>query len=478
MPERPNILFVMTDQHRGDCIGADPNAPTDDHGYPLVRTPNVDHFADGGALFSRAYSPSPTSVPARRCLWTGQTPATNGCPDGGGGEWDFEATLPRCLRDAGYQTWLVGKTHSKPARNHFGFEGMEIHSGLKAVEDAGLDDYANWIEERSDGAFEEESNGLGRNGWDARPWHLDEHLHPTHWTTNRALEFLERKRDPTRPFFLTLSYVRPHQPYDPPQAQWDRYADRDLPEPAVGDWAEELYGDRTSARPATTAWCADLPPSAVRRARTGYYGSITHVDQQLTRIVRELDGWRNTLVVFVSDHGDMLGDHYLWRKGYAYEGSARVPLVLNFPDAVDADRGQRIDEPVGLEDLMPTLLDVAGVETPDTVEGRSLLRLLDDGDADWRDCYHGELGPHFARDDAMQYLVDGESKYVWNPVTGDDLLFDLREDPDETRDLSEDPSRQAEREAFRERLIDQLAGRPEGFSDGDRLLTREPADWS
>lgn len=476
MPDRPNVLFVLTDQHRGDALGADPQSPTRD-GTPLVHTPNLDHLLEGGALFSRAYSPAPTSLPARRCLWTGQTPATNGCPRWVSDEWDFEHTLPRTLRDAGYQTWLVGKTHSRPARNHFGFEGIDLHSGIKSVEDAGLDDYANWLDRQGNGEYTEESVGLGRNGWDARPWHLPEHQHPTHWTTTRAIEFLDTKRDPTRPFFLTVSYVRPHQPYDPPQAYWDMYADRDLPSAAVGDWARERYAHHRDDHPSTSAWCADVAPDRVHRARTGYYGAISHVDQQVKRLLRRLDDPGNTLVVMTSDHGDMLGDHTLWRKGYAYEGSARVPLLASFPRSADVDRGRVVDAPVGLEDVMPTMLDVAGVDVPDSVEGRSLRSLLDGGDADWRDHYHGEHGPHFADDNAMQFLVDETTKYVWNPVTGDELLFDLQADPHETTDLSDDPDRQDEVAAWRTRLAARLEGRPEGFTADGELRTRDPSDW-
>ena len=476
MADRPNILFIMTDQHRGDSIGADPASPIDADGRSLIHTPNLDGFVADGAMFTRNYTPSPSSIPARRCLLTGQTPFTNDCTGWRLGPWEFEHTLPGELSKAGYQTKLTGKIHSIPNRNACGFESMDQHEGLFTFPD---DDYTQWMEAESDGKFDETSHGIGRNSWDPRPWHLPEHYHPTNWTTNRALEFLEN-RDPTRPFFLNLSYVRPHTPFDPPQPYWDMYVDRKIPGPYRGDWAEDLYGDLIPEFPQPQAWVADLPPTIEHRARAGYYGLITHIDHQIKRVVDALrisGDLENTFIMMCSDHGEMLGDHYLWRKSYAYEGSTRVPMILRFPESMEAERGRMIDRPVGLEDVMPTLLDVAGAEIPETVEGRNLLDLVADPERDdWREYYHGEHEPiTYHPENAMHFLVDEEIKYVWNPVTGDDLLFDLVEDPGETVDLSTDPDREDLHGAYREKLTEHLADRPEGFvRDGE--LRGQPAE--
>ena len=472
MPDRPNILFVMTDQQRGDCVGADPESPTDPDGYPLIHTPNIDNFVSDGALFSRAYTPSPSCIPARRSLLTGQTPSTNGAPGWVTTPWDFESTLPEALRDAGYQTKLAGKIHSIPPGNHVGFESMDQHEALYG---GPADDYEQWLERESGGAFDELSHGLGRNSWDPRPWHLEEYQHPTNWTTRKALEFLD-ERDETRPFFLNLSYVRPHTPFDPPQAYWDMYIDREIPEPYTGDWADETYGDKIPEYPAADAWVADLSPTVVHRARAAYYGLVTHIDHQIKRVIdklRVMGELENTFVVFLSDHGEMLGDHYLWRKTYAYEGSARVPLILQFPESMGLPRQQIIDRPVGLEDVMPTLLSVADAPVPDTVEGRNLLDLVREPDReDWRDWYHGEhAAGSYDPENGCQYVIDGQFKFVWNPVTGQELLFDLDRDPGEERDLSDDPDHADDLERGREALIDRLAGRSEGFVEDGALST-------
>ena len=475
MVDRPNILFIMTDQHRGDCLGADPASPVDTDGRSLIHTPNIDSFVGDGVLFSRAYTPAPSSIPARRCLLTGQTPFENDCTGWKTTPWEFEHTLPGELSKAGYQTKLTGKIHSIPNRNACGFQSMDQHEGLFTFPD---DDYTQWMERESDGKFDEMSHGLGRNSWDPRPWHLPEHYHPTNWTTNRALEFLD-DRDPTRPFFLNLSYVRPHTPFDPPQAYWDMYCDREIPGPYRGDWADEIYGDKIPEYPAIDAWVADLPPTIERRARIGYYGLITHVDHQIKRVLDHLrisGELENTFVLFCADHGEMLGDHYLWRKSYAYEGSTRVPMVMRLPEMMAGERGRIINRPVGLEDVMPTLLSVAGADVPDTVFGRNLLNLVADPDRDdWREFYHGEHAPEvYHPENTMQFVVDERMKYVWNPVTGRELLFDLIDDPGETVDLAADGDHDETLKAYRKKLTTHLADRPEGFVvDGE--LTPQPS---
>ena len=476
MPDRPNILFVMTDQHRGDCLGADPRSPTDNDGYPLVHTPNLDSFVEEGALFTRAYTPVPSCIPARRCLLTGQTPFTNGCTGWKETPWEFEYTLPGELAAAGYQTKLTGKLHSIPQESTVGFDHIEQHEALYSHLD---EDYAQWLDDQPGGTFDENSHGLGKNSWDPRPWHLPEQYHPTVWTTNRAVEFLEN-RDPTRPFFLNISYVRPHTPFDPPQAYWGMYADRDLSDPSMGDWAEDAYGHRAPEFPATDAWVADLSPTVIHRARTGYYGLITQIDHQVKRIIDalrvqgELD---NTFVVMCSDHGEMLGDHYLWRKTYAFEGSARIPLLMRFPDAFEYDRKRFVDRPVGLEDLLPTFLSVAGVDVPGAVEGRNLLDLVANPDADWREFYHGENSPgSYDPENGMQYVVGERHKFVWNPVTGEEFLFDLREDPGEERNLAGDPGHAELHATWRDRLVGYLEDqdRPEGYIANGDLSTVPP----
>jgi arylsulfatase A-like enzyme len=473
--DRPNVLLVVTDQQRGDAIGADPVSPTHDDGSPVVHTPNIDRLAADGALFSRAYSTCPACTPARRSLMRGQRPATHGCTGGGCSDnWDVPETLPRVLTRAGYQSYLAGKLDSYPPGNPCGFEDLDFHANAPVIED----DYSEWLDRESDGEFDKTSHGLGPNHWDARPTNLPERLHPTYWTTQRALEFLE-DRDETRPFFLNVSYARPHQPLDPPQPYWDMYVDEDLPEPVVGDWAEEWYGDRLEDPPAPNASVADLSSRRHHRTRAAYYGLCTQIDHQLYRIVRrlqEMGEWENTFLIYTSDHGEMLGDHYRYKKQLAFEGSARVPFVVNGTAETDFEPGQVVDAPTCLEDVMPTLLDVADVENPGTVDGRSVLDPLQTGGDDWRSYVHGEFNvdTHYEN---VQFVVDDDGrKYVWDSVSGRDLLFDLEADPRERTDLSTVEDRREDVRHQRQRLVQELTGREEGFvSDGDLVPSGDRA---
>lgn len=287
------------------------------------------------------------------------------------------------------------------------------------------------------------------------------------------------ERDPTRPFFLNLSYVRPHTPFDPPATYFEQYLNRNLPAPPVGDWSDKWFGQYLAERPVPDAWIADLPDRVVHRARAAYLGLVTQTDHQLKRMFDHLrveDEWEDTLVVFASDHGEMLGDHHLWRKSYPFEGSARVPLIVRPPASMDIERGAVRYHPVGLHDFMPTMLDVAGVDVPGTVKGRSLVDLLDGAPDDGRQFYHGEHAPIYAPENGTQFLVDESTKYVWNTVTGDELLFDLSEDPGETVDRSDDPAYADRLATMRAALVDRLAVREEEFvRNGDMYATDRPA---
>jgi arylsulfatase A-like enzyme len=488
MPNRPNILFVFPEYFRADCLGSDPHSLQSADGRPTVETPNLDHLAATGTQFTSAYTPSPTCVPARRCLWTGRTAATNAETAQRGENtwdepWEFEHSLPGELSDAGYQTRLIGKTHSQPIGREFGFDHTELHAGSTGWDrPERTDDYTEWLARHVDDLAGEISH-MGRGSIDGRPWHLDERLHPTHWTTSRAVQFLE-SRDETRPFFLTLGYVRPHPPFDPPEPYWEMYNDRDLPDPVVGDWVDDVYGDMKPAHFVSDSgtdtpnpMCAKLRPERTHRSRAGYFGLITQLDHQLRRVLDTLrlqGELSNTVILFASDHGTMMGDHNLWYISYGFEATTRIPLALRLPDSMDTPAGLQVDRPVGLEDVMPTLLELANVEIPDTVEGQSLLRLVEEPETDdWREYYHGEQAQVWHPKNATQYLSDGTTKYIWNPITGDELLFDIESDPNETENLATSPEAQARLRRWRERLIEELRDRDEGFTDGEQLLPAE-----
>ncbi len=453
---RPNILLIMTDQQRGDCLSIE--------GHPCLLTPNMDSIAGAGVRFRRAYSTAPICIPARRSLMSGQFPATHGMVGYQEGvEWDAPPTLPQTLRDAGYQTVLVGRSmHQYPPRKRYGFEHMVIHGW-----DSDYDPLLRKEAPESGGWF---GGGVMHNDWTARPWPLAEHLHMTHWTVNEALRF-PRMRDPSCPFLLTVSFLAPHPPLQPPAFYMDRYLRADIPEPVIGDWAVPPADDGLGDDVAHGS--VKLTGEKLRCARAGYYGLINHIDDQLRRLLNGITGidavtGRDTVILFTSDHGEMLGDHYLWRKRVPYEPSARVPLLIQAHERFGLCRRSVIDLPVCLEDIMPTLLDMAGVEIPDTVEGKSLLPLMRGEAVDWRSHLHVECAPQH------QTLTNGKEKFVWFVRDGREQFFDLRKDPCECRNLIDDPACVERVDRWRRLLIEELRGRPEGFTDGERLIAGRP----
>ncbi len=459
MGQRPNIILFTTDQHRGDHLGI--------AGHPVVETPYVDSWVNHGAYFPNAYSEIPSTTGARRVLHSGRGSYHCGLIGYAGTPWNPPTTLAQELADAGYHCINVGWRNMHPRRKLFGFHNVICHD---LGEDC--DDYWDWLREKLGPDVHERAHGCDCNGWVSRPFHLDEYYHPTNWTVRVALEQIA-KRDPTRPFFIWISHLRPHQPYDPPQVFWDMYINRELPPPPIGDWADRY--DRPNPGLEPTCWFGRLKPEQLHRARAGYAGSVTHIDYQLghlmQRLQRELrEEAGNTLWLFTSDHGDMLGDHHLHRKCYAYEGSARIPLVVRYPRGWDLPTGT-FDHVVGLQDVMPTLLEAAGVPVPESVLGHSLLGAM--RGEPWREVFHGEHSPCYAMEQAMQYLTDGKEKYVYLPYTGEEQLFDLVSDREELHDLARDPAN-AERVAlWRQRLIDILEPRGDGFVEDGKLVVRK-----
>ena len=461
--DRPNILIIMTDQQRGDCLSID--------GHPCLLTPNMDVIGGQGTRFTRGYTTCPSCIPARRSLMTGQFPATNGMVGYAEGyEMDDPPTLPGELRKAGYQTGMIGRNmHMWPPRKRYGFDHLIVQDGRGGVRDEYQADLEQYTAAQHGGLHRNgivRAHGISGNGWTARPWHLDEAVHPTTWTVTKTIEWLER-RDTTCPFFAVSSFIAPHPPLIPPAFYLDRYLRLDLPEPAIGDWAEEPPNDGLG-RQVDSDW-VKLTGEALRSARAGYYGLINHVDDQLRRLHEATPP--NTVVVFTSDHGEMLGDHYLFRKCYPYEGSARVPFMIRGTGSMGLSAGNVCDRPVCLEDIMPTCLELAGVDVPETVDGQSLVPFLaGQSDAPWRDYLHGEHATCYRREQANHYLTDGHEKYVWMTERGDEQLFNLDDDPRELTNLAAKPEHAQRAATWRDRLIERIKDRPEGFTDGKKLI--------
>jgi arylsulfatase A-like enzyme len=460
-PGRPNLLLLMADQHRADCIGA--------AGNPAVQTPNLDRLARGGVLFRHAYSSTPTCTPARAALLTGMSPWNHGLLGYGDVAPQYRVEMPRLLHDAGYYAAGIGKMHWHPQRSLHGFDTTILDESGRVESPDFRSDYRSWFWSETP-TGDPDAAGLDWNGYEARPFPLAERLHPTAWIAETAVRFLRGYRKP-RPFFLKVSFERPHSPYDPPVRWWNRYAGP-LPPAQAGAWAAK-YRPRSSDRP--DIWHGDVGEAAVRNSRRGYYGSVSFVDEQIGRILEALEsrGWLNsTLVIFLADHGDMLGDHYLWRKSYAYQASARIPLVLHWPEGLAGAAGRKADAPAEIRDVLPTLLDAAGVAAPPGIDGASLLGPARDPSSRWREWIDLEHDVCYSPENHWNALTDGKRKFIFHAMTGQEQFFDLEADPHELRDLAGDAASNAAMSVWRERLMAHLAPRGPAWEANGKLLPR------
>lgn len=470
--KRPNVLFLMTDQHRADCVGADGNS--------AIRTPNLDRIAREGVLFTQAYTSTPSCTPARAGLLTGLSPWHHGMLGYGRVGDKYENELPRMMREAGYYTTGIGKMHWFPQRHLHGFHQTILDESGRSETEGFESDYRTWFREQAPD-LDPDATGIGWNDYRAKAYVLPEELHPTRWMGDTAVQFL-REYNREEPFFLKVSFARPHSPYDPPQRFMDMYNESDMPAPFVGDWAERNAMRDEEHKP--SLFRGDLGADQARRSRRGYYGSVSFIDEQIGRIVQALEErgmLEDTLILLTADHGDMLGDHHLWRKTYAYDGSARVPMLIRWPDSlVSAPRGRRLPQPVELRDILPTFLDAAGAPVnEDRVDGRSMLELLRGNTDDWREAIDLEHSRCYWQENQWTALTDGRHKYIYYAPTGQQELFDLENDPGETRDLASDPQHRETLRLWRTRMVEHLSERGEPHVvDGDLGLRPEAMLYS
>ena len=459
---RPNVLLIVTDQQRGDCLGID--------GHPVLQTPAMDWLGASGTFFRRGYSECPSCIPARRVLMSGRPPDEDGMVGFMSAPWDPPATLAGELRAAGYETRMVGKLHLHPKRQRFGFDVMELADSTRADDN----EYLDWLQ----GEFPMDrwamAHGATPNGWIGRPNHLPEEKTHTFWCASRAIEYLE-KRDPSCPFFLNVSFIDPHPPMTPPDWYYDRYAALDLPEPAMGDWMEPWDGPPRGipAEKGPYGQRGPIDPGAMHALRAAYYGMINHIDMQLSRLfqyMRDNDLLEETFIVFVSDHGEMLGDHQMYSKCRAWTPRRASPSWPEPPSAWASPARSSAISPSACRTSCPPSSRPPECLFPNPSAGAACCRSCVGEDDDWRRYLHGEHAGMYRYVDGNHWLVDQRYKYIWMSQTGREFVFDLHEDPLEERDLSG----QADLQPWREHLIEVLRDRPEGFTDGQRLIPGQP----
>ncbi|MFB6147116.1 MAG: sulfatase-like hydrolase/transferase [Halobacteriaceae archaeon] len=450
-----NVVLILTDQQRPDSLGC--------YGNEWVATPTLDRLAAAGTRFDRAYTPTALCSPARASLLTGVRPHRHGLTRNVSGDVDLAARwpcYPQRLREAGYRVGLSGKLHVGQDPRRVGFHGPS-HEGYFYSPDH--PDYEAYLAERDlpsmtvdrlRDAFPAGGARFQSGAVDDRP----PEAAVTRYVADRAIEQIDAAVDAGDPFYQSVHFFGPHNPYYLPEEYLRLYdpADVEIPASAIKEtFADKPWVHRAQAR---MSGLHDLPVEAWRRLIAAYHGWVTFIDDQVGRILDALADrgvTDSTAVVFTSDHGAFLTRHKLHDKGPAmYEDVYRVPLLAAGLGLDESD-----DRFVSLLDLPPTVLDLAGVDIPSAYDGQSLL---DAGD--WRRAITGEFHGHFFGYEQRMLRTD-RYKLVVNAYDTDEC-YDLEADPDELTNLVGDPAHGAEVAALYDELRDRLAARGDDFFAG------------
>lgn len=447
--ERPNVVFISCDHLRADWLGC--------NGHPVVMTPQIDELAYEGINFQAALSECPVCVPARRIMMTGMGPYSIHMNQNRDLQPFTEGPkLAEVMTRAGYQTFASGKLHTCPQRNRIGFEEVQLNEEGRKQGGLLKDDYESFLDDNGYGHLVH-THGLGNNEYGLRINPLPEPFTTTHWTAQKAMEFIER-RDPTRPFFIHISFDKPHPPITPTQSYYELYRDVVMPQPVHGDWLEGKTPTRIKnirLKNNYNDW--KYHPLFIQQSLRGFAAMITHIDSMIgvfLGTLREHDLLDNTLVIFTSDHGDQLFNHGNLAKGDYFRGSTNVPFIVRPPRGWLEKQGSvrgRVNKTsaVGLMDIMPTILDICRIDIPDSVEGSSLVPLLLDDHAQFREYLCGNCTVTYG-------VSNGLFKYMWFSDDNYEFLFDQQKDPDDCYDLSERPEYSEILDKFRRRLADWL----------------------
>jgi arylsulfatase A-like enzyme len=414
---RPNLVLIVADDWAHMDLGA--------AGHPLLQTPHLDRLARDGVHFTRAFTPNPICTPSRAALLTGQDNWTNGC-------WFFGMPIraqsrhfAQLLAEAGYETFYTGKWHNDGLPSQRGFTcGRYIGGG-----GPGAGGHAKPMVADYGGASKRQIE------------RFDSELF-----TDAAVEFLESRPPGAKPFLLFVSYMTPHDPWTPPGRYATLYQPEDIPlppnfmpRPMNGSEPFRYYTDWHGTNLRDERQMVPFPrtPEGVRDVRRRYYGTITHDDEQIGRILDALDRRRlteGTLVVFLADHGISLGAHGISGKQTMYEEGIRLPLILRYPRLKRART--RSADLVSLIDIFPTLCEAAGVAVPASVEGRSLLGPYR-GEGRWarEQIFASFVSPQQHRLN-VRCIRTNRYKLIHHLTTDEIELYDLQSDPYELRNLA------------------------------------------
>lgn len=462
--KRPNILLICTDQQRYDSLGC--------YGNQHAQTPTLDQLAADGVLFEQCYVQNPVCAPSRGSLVTGRYVHSNGLWANGVSLPQHETLFTKTLADAGYDCGLIGKMHLASCfegRTEPRFEdGFRYHQwSHDPPHGSPQNQYQHWLAEHHPALSAQAKAGKLRYD------HLPTEAHYSHWVAEMAIDFLRNERAAEKPFFLWANFYDPHNPFGAPQEYLARFQPDEMPPPI-------LEGDTDPAKPpihdvARHPGDATHPrgynaydATQIQTIRAAYAAMVALIDDETKRVLDTLDELvlsENTLVVFTSDHGEMLGDHHMLLKGpMMYEGAVHVPLILRWPGHLPM--GERRSQLVQWIDLSPTFLEAAGLSPQPRIQGQSLLPLAR-GDTDapvrgWALCEYRNSGrPYDPPVHATMLRKESYKLVVYHgmPATARSRsgeLYDLETDPQEQTNLWNSPHHAHIRQELESFLLDAL----------------------
>ena len=420
-----NIVFLFSDEHAGSVMG--------NSGHPVVQTPHLDRLAEQSYTFDNAYCNYPICTPSRLSMLTGRYPHQIGA-------WDLGAIADRRyetwgdhLAKAEYETLLCGRTHFNGTDRLLGFSHRL------------LDDLQRWRHTTGRPPRRTADARRGSNSHVAECGPGDhEHTRYDQNVTDLAVDFLRKKASSSEdnPFLLYCGFMHPHFPLIAPPEFYSLYDPNTLELPAT--WNEPLKAQHPIIQHHRWAWQNDIPPpeAVVRCALASYYALVSCLDAHIGRILEAIDTSplrENTLIVYTSDHGEMAGHHGMWQKQCFYEPSVSVPLMLRLP----SDEKGRVAQNVSLVDVLPTLLEAAGLETPSDLPGESLLEIARSQPNETTRAVFSEYH-HMGMLNAGFMLKRGDYK-LCHYVGSEPQLFNVAVDPLENDDLASEPAYAAKR---------------------------------
>lgn len=463
---KPNILWICTDQQRVDTLGC--------YGNEVVDTPNIDKLAQKGVLFENAYCNSTVCTPSRASFLTGRYSRTTRCRMNGQNMPQDEKFVTKLLAENGYTCGLSGKLHvsachpsvckSTEPRIDDGYD--EFHWSHHPSGDWPTNEYISWLEEKGKTFSPQPVEECKHVQYGA---HAEDHQ--TTWCAEKAIQFVEKNQHSDKPWLFSVNIFSPHHPFDPPKSHLQKYLDKwdniPIPNYVEGELEDKTkyqrkehdgaYGDK-NLYPFTK-----MSEKDHKYVRAAYYAMIDLVDEQVGRMLDSLEGTgqiENTIVIFMSDHGELLGDHGVYLKGpHFYEPSVHVPLIMSYPEKIKS--GERLTSMVELVDLAPTLLEAAGVEKYLGMQGKSFWSLVTEESKErHREDVYCESYELPNGEDSVGYatMVRTERyKLTLYHTSEDTELYDLQEDPNETRNVWHNPEYISARLDMLERLCRRTA---------------------